>query len=231
MVIPNNSEVKYALSGEAWEFPKISGPYLGPPVARVVVSWGLFLGLPVHGKPRLWGLYRALIKVIVGSTSGVLTVAHMGLTGSNARKLRQAPRRHDSHTGKQHLFQHVSGSDWLLATSVLSGETKKLEKQRLLKIRDLESTSLVHQHVSVPDLVVDSGNAAIFWFSWECATKQGLLHFMARHTVHVRLFWDKVSEFFSQVPSKAPALWEQHCVLKLSELPACLADAVMWSAA
>ena len=58
----------------------------------------------------------------------------------------------------------------------------------------------VHQHVSVPDLVVDSGDAAVFWFSWEWATKQGLLHFVARHVVHVRLFWDKVSEFLPQVP-------------------------------
>ena len=65
----------------------------------------------------------------------------------------------------------------------------------------------------------------------EWATKQGLLHFVARHKVHVRLFWDKVSDFLPQVPSKAPALWEQYCVLELSDLPACLADAVMWSAA
>ena len=58
----------------------------------------------------------------------------------------------------------------------------------------------VHQHASVPDLVVDSGDAAVFSCSWEWATKQGLLHFVARHTVHVRLFWDKVSDFVPQVP-------------------------------
>ena len=37
--------------------------------------------------------------------------------------------------------------------------------------------------------------------------------------------------FLPEVPSKAPAPWERYCVLELSGLPACLADAVVWSAA
>ena len=76
----------------------------------------------------------------------------------------------------------------------------------------------VHQHVSVPDLVVDSEDAAVFSFFWEWAMQQGLLHFVARHAVHVRLCLDRFSDLLPQMPSKAPALWEQYCVLELSDL-------------
>ena len=75
----------------------------------------------------------------------------------------------------------------------------------------------IHQHVSVPDLVVDSGDAAVFRFSWEWATKQGLAFRGATHGACALVLGQDFC-FLLQVPSKAPALWEQYCVLELSDL-------------
>ena len=107
------------------------------------------------------------------------------------------------------LVRQVGANVWMFPPDVMSWEFRTLQGTaygsitvfmrwyspgQVIQLSTLDrEQGWVHQHVSVLDLVVDS---AVFWFSWEWATKLGLLRFLARHTVHVRLFWDKVLIFY-----------------------------------
>ena len=47
-------ETTIVLLGFIWEFPKIRGTFLGVPIIRIIVYWGLYWGPLTFGKLPYW---------------------------------------------------------------------------------------------------------------------------------------------------------------------------------
>ena len=59
-----------------WEFPKIRGTFLGVPIIRPIVFWGLYWG------PPILGTYQILLLILEKATEGDSTLRRLHSPGA-----------------------------------------------------------------------------------------------------------------------------------------------------